>query len=196
MRKLALSAVCLMAVLAGSVQAAIYQPDLGHSYVGFSVRHMFSPVRGSFKKFDGKFNFDPKTRVLKDIQFKIAVESIDTQQADRDKHLKAPDFFDAAKYPEITFVANSTQKVGKDGYKITGQMTMHGVTKTVTFNGKFMGSGKNPWGMNVASFVASTKIDRKDFGINFNKALDNGGVMIGNEVELTLEIEAVEQVQK
>jgi len=173
-----------------AVSAADYKADLAHSSIAFKLKHMFTYAKGDFKDFSGSFSFDEKTGALSNIDFKIKVSSIDTNNGKRDEHLKSPDFFEVEKYPEITFKAEKIKKIGKTKYSIQGPLTMKGVTKPVTFVAEYLGSAKNPWGMETSSFTASTKINRKDFNLIWNKTLDNGGLLVGETVDISVEIEA------
>ena len=126
----------------------------------------------------------------------IDAASIDTDNADRDKHLRTPDFFDVANHPTITFASEKIRATGKDRYAVTGTLTMRGVAKKVTLPVSFLGMGKDPWGNERAGFTTSITLNRKDFGINWNKALDNGGVLLGDDVAVTVDLEAVKQAPK
>ena len=181
MKKIALTSL----LLASMAFAAPYNVDAAHTAVGFKIKHMMvSSTNGKFKNFSGTFEYDEKTKTVSNIKGKIIVDSIDTDNADRDKHLKSPDFFDSAKYTDITFVSKSIK-----GNKITGDLTIKGITKTVTLNYEFGGATVNPWGQKVAGFSISGTIDRKDFGLTWNKALDMGGVAVANEVKISVDIE-------
>lgn len=176
-------------LLLGQVWATDYQVDPSHSNIGFSIKHMFTNIGGQFTDFKGTFSMDDTNSVIRNISFSIKPSSINTNNAKRDGHLKSPDFFDVAKYPEITFVG----RAGKNptgSYEFGGNLTLHGVTKQVIFQGELLGSGKTPFGQDVVSFTAHAKIDRKDFGLVWNKVLDNGGIMVGNDVVITVDIEA------
>lgn len=174
-------------------QTATYKVDPSHSIVGFEIRHMFTKMRGHFREFEGTFKWDEKKQEGSEATFKIKAASIDTANAKRDEHLRGPDFFEVAKNPEITFKSKTVTKQGTGKFKLSGDMTMHGVTKPVTFDVEFLGAGNDPWGNNVASFSAKTTIARKDFNMSWNKALDKGGVVLGEDVTLMLEIEAAKQ---
>ena len=179
--------------VAGQASAADYKIDPSHSKVGFTVRHlMISKVHGDFKDFEGGFNFDAEKGVLKSANFVAKAASIETGDAKRDDHLRGPDFFDVKKFPTLTLTNNKITKTGKDTYKWDTDLTMHGVTKPVVFNLEMLGLTKDPWGMKRAGFTASSKINRKDFGLNWNKALEAGGVVVGEEVEIQLDAEAIE----
>lgn len=173
--------------------AAEYTVDKDHSNVGFSIRHLVSKVPGSFKDYEGTFQFDEKDLKNAKVQFTIKTASIDTANAKRDEHLRSADFFNAEKNPTITFVSKKVTGSGKK-FKIEGDMTMLGVTKPVTFNAEYMGAQKDPWGNMKAGFSASSKINRKDFGMVFNKVLDSGSLMLGEDVTIQLDIEAAQKV--
>jgi polyisoprenoid-binding protein YceI len=167
--------------------------DRSHSEAGFQVRHLFTNVRGRFGAFEGTIAMDPAKPEASSVRFTIDASSIDTDNADRDKHLRSPDFFDVANHPSITFTSEKIRATGKDRYAVTGMLTMRGVSKTMTLPVSFLGTGKDPWGNERAGFSTSVTLNRKDFGINWNKALDNGGVLLGDEVAVTVDIEAVKQ---
>lgn len=165
--------------------AAPYNVDTAHTAVGFKIKHMMvSSTNGKFKSFNGTFEYDEKTKTVSNIKGKISVDSIDTDNTDRDKHLKGADFFDSAKYADITFASKSI-----NGNKITGDLTIKGITKTVTLNYEFGGATVNPWGQKVVGFSISGTIDRRDFGLTWNKALDMGGVAVSNEVKISVDVE-------
>ncbi len=181
----------LIFLFTASTQAATYKLDPAHSQVGFSVKHlMVTNVKGDFKKFDGKFNYDSAKKEVKDIDVSIDTESIETGVPDRDAHLKGNDFFDAKKYPKITFKSQKAE-LTPDGKttKIKGMLTMRDktlpVVLDVTNNGEveFMGVKK-------IGFSASTKVNRKDWGVSWNKALDKGGVAVSDDVMIVIEGEA------
>ena len=170
--------------------------DVGHSAVHFYVRHMvISKVHGRFARWSGKLDFDPSNLAAAKVEVRIDASSIDTQVADRDNHLRSPDFFDVAKYPELTFVSKKVEKAG-DGYQVSGELTMHGVTRPVVLETEFAGTGKDPWGNERAGFAAKASLDRKDYGLMWNKALEAGGVLVGEKVEISIELEAVKQQAK
>ncbi|GMA62509.1 YceI family protein [Alicyclobacillus fastidiosus] len=168
--------------------------DASHSEIGFSAKHMmFTTVRGSFKKFEATVVADPEDLSTAEIDFTIDVASVDTRNEDRDNHLRTGDFFDVENYPTITFKATETKKTGEHEYDMIGDVTIHGVTKPVTFHVVYQGTGKNPWGAEVAGFEATAAISRKDFGLTYNAALETGGVLISDQVKLNLEIQASKQ---
>jgi polyisoprenoid-binding protein YceI len=136
---------------------------------------------------------DPKDLGKASVAVKIDAASIDTQVADRDAHLRSPDFFDVTKFPELSFVSNKVEQAG-EALKIHGELTMHGVTKPVVLDAEFSGTGKDPWGNERAGFSAKTSLDRKDYGLTWNKALETGGILVGEKIEIAIELEAVNQV--
>jgi polyisoprenoid-binding protein YceI len=171
----------------------LFNADITHSHVDFAVKHlMISTVRGKFSKFEGhgELNADG---TLKSVSLTIETASIDTNQAQRDEHLRSPDFFDAANHPNITFVSTTIDQQGTD-IAITGDLDMHGVKKTVTLKGEFSAPVKDPWGNQRAALQVSTKISRKDWGLTWNMALEAGGFTVSDEVKLSVEVEAVAAV--
>jgi len=191
MRKLAF-ALALGALSVLPARAAdVYNVDPGHSEVSFTIRHLLSNVRGRFTDFSGVITLDTAKMTSSSVVFTVKTASIDTAVADRDKHLRSPDFFDAEKNPEITFKSTSIAAAGKDKYNVTGDFTLHGVTKRITLPVTFLGTAKDPWGNQRAGFETGTTVTRKDYAINWNKALDNGGVLLGEDVAVTINIEAV-----
>ena len=163
--------------------------DNTHAYVGFTATHMVvSEVDGQFKTFSGKVLLDEKDLTKSQVEFSADVASVDTDNADRDKHLKSPDFFDAAKNPKITFKSTGIKKTGK-AYKVTGDLTMRGVTKKVTFDATISQPVMNPWGKWVRGVKISGEVNRQDFGISWNTSLDKGGVVLGDEVALNIKLE-------
>jgi len=171
--------------------------DPSHSAIGFSVRHMVvSKTRGRFTKWNGQIRFDPESPSSSSVEVNIDPASIDTADAQRDEHLRSSDFFDVEKYPTASFRSTKVEDLGGHHYRITGDLTVHGITKSVVLESTFEGSGKDPWGGERAGFIASTSIDRKEFGLEWNKALDTGGLLVGEKVELSLEIEAVKQAAR
>lgn len=194
LKKVVSSIVLASLTVLGSASAwgATYEVDASHSNVKFSVRHLFSKVSGEFKDIKGSFDFDEKKLGTSTGEFSVPVATVNTNNEKRDTHLKAPDFFDAANHPMLTFKTKSVKGTAKK-LKIEGDLTLRGVTKPVTFEGEFLGQDKDPWGGTRAGFTAKTKISRKDYGINFNKVLESGKVLVGDEVEIELNIEAVQK---
>ncbi|PWA12890.1 hypothetical protein DCC39_03195 [Pueribacillus theae] len=170
---------------------AIWNIDAAHTNVGFSVKHMMvSKVRGNFTNFEGTIEGDPEDLTSAKVQFKIKVESINTSNEDRDNHLRSADFFDAETYPDITFTSTIIEKKDDNEYDVTGDLTIKGVTKPVTLEAEFEGKGVNPWGQEVAGFTVEGKLSRKEFGLTWNQALETGGVLVGDEIKLIIELEA------
>ncbi|WP_168123113.1 YceI family protein [Paenibacillus sp. HB172176] len=168
--------------------------DASHSAVDFSVRHMMiAKVKGSFHGFEANVAADVNDLTTADISFKIDLSTVDTRNGDRDAHLKSADFFDIEKYPTLDFKATSIIPEGGGDYKVTGDVTLHGVTRSETFDVTFEGEGKDPWGNAKAGFSATGTIKRSDYGLTYNAALETGGVLIGDDVKISLEIEAAQQ---
>jgi polyisoprenoid-binding protein YceI len=167
-----------------------YQIDTQHSSAQFKVRHMMiANVKGEFDKVSGTIEFDPENLAATRTSAVIEVASISTRETDRDNHLKSPDFFDVAKYPQITFEAQGATAHG-DGYKVAGQLTIHGVTKPVTLNvDELTPEIKDPWGLMRRGVSATTRIDRREFGLHFNMPLDGGGFVVGDNIDITLDLE-------
>ena len=167
--------------------------DPTHTSLGFSARHaMVAKVRGTFGEFAGSFTIDGDNLAASTAEVTIQVASIDTKTADRDAHLTSPDFLDAETFPTITFVSTAVAPKGDD-VVITGDLTIHGVTKSVEIEYEFVGISQDPWGQTKIGFEGSTKISRKDFGLTWNAALETGGVLVGDEIKLNLDVEATKQ---
>jgi polyisoprenoid-binding protein YceI len=188
---LAASALALAA--APLLAADVYTIDTVHSNVNFKVRHLISKTPGQFTDFDGSLVIDWQDPAKSKVEFVIQAASIDTRNPDRDKHLRSADFFDVEKYPTITFAATGFEKVGENSYRVTGDFTMHGVTRTVTLPVTYLGEMVGPRGKVVAGFELETTLDRKDYGIVWNRALDTGGLVLGDEVEVEIHLEVAKQ---
>ncbi len=184
-----LLAAALIATSTAAVRADVYTIDKGHSEVSFQVRHLVTQVRGGFNDYEGTINLDPANLEKSSVDFRIKAASIDTKLPDRDKHLKGEDFFFVEKYPDITFKSKSIKKTGKDTYNVAGTLTMRGVAKEVTLPVTFLGTVKDPWGNEKAGFATDLTINRKDYGINWNAALDNGGVVLSDDVKISINLE-------
>jgi polyisoprenoid-binding protein YceI len=168
--------------------------DTMHSSIDFSIRHMMiAKVKGSFNQFEASIEADPKDLTTADIAFSVDVASVDTRNADRDAHLRSADFFDVENHPKMTFRATKIERTGDGEYEVTGDLTIRGVTRSETFKVTFEGAGKDPWGNYKAGFSAEGTIKRSDYGLTWNAALETGGVLVGDEVKIHLEIEAAEQ---
>ncbi len=167
--------------------------DPTHTTIGFSVRHaMIAKVRGRFGEFEGSFTIDGANPAASSAQVTIAAASIDTQNPDRDGHLKSPDFLDVEAYPTITFTSTSASVQGAQA-TITGDLTIHGVTRPVTVEYEYIGTSQDPWGNTRIGFEGSAKISRKEFGLTWNAALETGGVLVGDDITFVLDVEAVKQ---
>jgi polyisoprenoid-binding protein YceI len=172
--------------------AGTWTIDPVHSEVGFSVRHlMVSKVRGTFTTFEGAITVAENSLDSK-VEATIDASTVVTGDENRDAHLRSQDFFDIEKHPKITFVSTKVQPHGSD-YVVTGDLTIHGVTRSVDLDLEFNGVSPDPWGGQRAGFSASTEISRGDYGIEFNMAVDGGGVVVGDKVKIIIEIEAILQ---
>lgn len=171
----------------------LYVVDSAHSQIHFSVTHlMFFKVRGTFTEFTGTAEVDPAAKTLSGAHATINTASVDTREAKRDEHLRSDDFFDAANHPTITFVSKSVSGSG-DNITLVGDITIRGVTKEITLTGSFVGAMTDHQGNERVGFVATGELNRKDFGLNWNRAVETGGVVVGDTVEIGLEIAAVRQ---
>lgn len=192
----AFAALAMLVVASAAFAApAKYAIDKTHTEVGFDVRHFFTKVHGRFNDFQATILFDEKDPSKISVDASAVTASISTDNEKRDGHLRSADFFDAEKYPALTFKSTKVTANGKNKYKIAGDLTMRGVTKPVVFDAEFLGAGATGMGTK-AGFAATAVVNRKDFGINWNKALDNGGVMLGEEVTISLNIEANQVVEE
>ncbi|HTT61159.1 MAG TPA: YceI family protein [Bryobacteraceae bacterium] len=174
-------------------RAAIYSIEPAHTAAHFKVRHMMiANVRGEFCKVSGKVTIDASNPSASSVSAEIDVNSINTREPDRDKHLKSSDFFDAANYPTITFQSKKIEPDGPEGFQVTGDLTIRGVTREVVLyvTGPTP-EVKDPWGYTRRGVEAVTKINRKEFGVAYNQALEAGGVLVGEEVEISIEAELV-----
>jgi polyisoprenoid-binding protein YceI len=184
----------LVLALAGSALATdSFSIDKSHSDVSFKVRHLVSNVTGRFGEFDGIIEVDFQNLNASSVQFSIDAASIDTDNEDRDKHLRSADFFDVEKYPEITFTSSKITKMDDNTFAVTGTFTMHGVSKTLTIPVTYLGEVKDPWGTTKAGYELATTLNRKDFGISWNKALDTGGFILGDEVQVSINLEVAKK---
>jgi polyisoprenoid-binding protein YceI len=176
-----------------AAEPAIYKVDVDHSGVSFSIRHFVSNVSGRFRDFDGVIKYDKANPAASSVEFTVKAASIDTSNNDRDEHLRSKDFFEVQKFPTLTFT--STQVTPKDGsiLDVTGNLTLHGVTRSITFPVSLLGTVKTPRG-EKAGFETAFKIDRKEYGIIWNNVLDSGPVL-GDEVKINIEIEANRQAE-
>jgi polyisoprenoid-binding protein YceI len=193
-RIVSLIAECMLFVAICGAQTAGWKLDKSHSQVTFSVAHLvISEVRGVFKEFDVDFSTASEDFTDTTIDATIKTASIDSGIEARDKHLRADDFLGVEKYPDMKFKSTKIEKAGSDTYKITGDLTIREVTKTVVLDTKYKGSIKDPWGNEKMAFRATTTIDRLVFGTKWNKATETGGLVAGREVEITLLMEFTKQ---
>ena len=168
--------------------------DPTHSEIGFKVKHMmFTNVSGKFEKFDATIEAEGDDFENAKIEFSGAIDSVSTGNADRDGHLLSADFFDAAQYPTITFKATSFKKIDEGDYELTGDLSLRGQTKSVKLAAEYSGQMKDPWGNTKAGFALTGKINRKDWGLNWNSALETGGVLVSEEVRLAIELQFIKQ---
>ena len=193
--RLAWGTIALLLTAPLAAPAATWDLDPAHTSVQFSVRHlMVSNVRGEFAKTSVTVDGDENDPTHAKIQATIDAASINTRIEKRDNHLKSPDFLDVAKYPTITFVSNKIEPAESGHFKVTGDLTLHGVTKPVVLDVEGpTPSMKDPWGKTRAGAQATTKINRKDFGLTWNQTLDAGGVAVGDELAITIDVEATKR---
>lgn len=187
-----ISTLILVGILAAQIaSAATYQVDAVHSQIEFTVDHLvIFKVSGSFKEYQGQLEADPKTKTIQSAKAEIKVASIDTREPKRDAHLLSADFFDAENHPLMTFASKRVDGSGDD-ITVVGDLTIRGTTKEVTLQGKFRGENTDPWGNIRSGFSASTVINRHDYGLSWNKALETGGFVVGDDVTINLEIQGV-----
>jgi len=171
--------------------AIAWNVDAAHSAITFSVRHMvIAKVHGRFGAWKADLALDEQDLTRSSVDVTIDAASIETQVADRDAHLKSADFLDVARFPEIRFTSRRVEKAGT-GYRVVGDLSIHGVTREVALETVFAGTGKDPWGNRRAGFSATASVDRKEFGLTWNAALETGGVLVGEKVEIAIEVEAI-----
>jgi polyisoprenoid-binding protein YceI len=163
--------------------------DPAHSEVTFQVRHLITKLTGRFEQFDGSAVLDRNNPESSTVEFRIQVASINTGNADRDAHLRTGDFFNAEDSPEITFRSSSIRPKGSDEYEVTGTLTMRGVSKELTIPVEFGGFAADPWGNEKAGFETTVKVNRKDYGINWNAALETGGFLVGDDVKINISLQ-------
>jgi polyisoprenoid-binding protein YceI len=173
--------------------AESFKVDKAHSQAEFRVRHMMSSVTGRFNDFGATIDLNRANPDASKVEFTIQTASIDTANENRDKHLRSADFFEVEKYPTIKFTSTKIAPAGKDRYDVTGKLTIRDVTKDVTLPVSFLGFAKDPWGNERAGFEIETTLNRKDYGLNWNKALDQGGFLLADDVKVLINIEAVQQ---
>jgi polyisoprenoid-binding protein YceI len=193
-RKTPISALVLALALPALAVAepAVYKVDPDHSAISFSVRHFVSNVPGRFRDFDGTIKYDKQAPANSSVEFTVQAASIDTDNDDRDTHLKSPDFFDAQKFPTLSFASTSVKAQDADTLEVTGDLTIHGVTKRVTIPVEVLGTMATPRG-EKAGFETSFTVNRKEYGVIWNRVLDAGGTVLGEDVKVNIAIEADRQ---
>lgn len=170
----------------------VWNIDPAHTSAEFIARHMMvTNVRGKFTDVSGTVHFEPANPTATSVDVTISAASVTTGANDRDNHLRSPDFFDVEKYPHLTFRSTKVESTGNNTAKLIGDLTIRDVTRPVTLDVEFIGTGKNPWGMTVAGFEASTRINREDFGLTWNVALEAGGVLVGKEIKIELAVQTI-----
>ena len=186
--------LALVAALPVTAWSSTWIFDTSHTEIGFKVKHlMVSNTKGSFSEFSGTVTIDDTDITKSSVGVTINTASIDTNDKKRDEHLRSPDFFNVAEFPEITFKSTSVEE-SKDGFLVTGDLTMHGVTQSIVLEvEEFTGEVSDPWGNTRRGLTASGKIDRQDFGLTWSKTLDGGGLVVGDEVRIILEVELVKE---
>jgi polyisoprenoid-binding protein YceI len=171
--------------------------DTAHSAVNFSVRHMmFGKTRGQFNRWQGRLKLVPEKLANSSVEVTIDAATIVTGDEQRDTHLRSADFLDSEKFPTLTFRSTRVEDLGGGNLRIVGDLTIHGTTREVVLEAEYGGSAKDPWGNNRAGFGARTSIDRTDFGLKWNMALEAGGIVVGNKVDIEIEVEAVQAAAK
>lgn len=169
--------------------------DASHSQVGFSVRHMMlAKTRGRFESFSGTVELDEQNPTLAKVNVEIDVDSLNTRDPQRDGHLKSPDFFDVANFPKATFVSTRVVQIDDAHAKLYGDLTIRGATHEVELDVEYVGKAKSPWGTTNVGFTAETVIDREKWGLTWNQTLETGGVLVGKEVTISIDVELIEQV--
>jgi polyisoprenoid-binding protein YceI len=172
----------------------IWEIDPSHSTAEFSIRHMMiTTVKGRFSGITGAVEGDPEDLTTAKVHLDIDVSTVDTRQPDRDKHLRSADFFDVEKYPTMSFESTRITRTGPNTYDVVGNLTLHGVTKEVVCQVTYEGQGKDPWGGTRAGYTATTTLNRKDYGLMWNVALETGGVLVGDQVKVSVELETVKK---
>ena len=196
--KKATTSLALIALLVTPISAeeiASFSIDKAHSTIEFSVKHLgLSNTKGSFSDYDGTINWDSKGK-SSSVEGTVKINSVDTRNEKRDTHLKSPDFFDAQKFPEMTFKSKSIKKSGK-AYTLVADLTIKNVTKTISIPLTVSNVVKDPWGSERISLNSTFKINRQDYGLNFNAVLDNGGLVVANDIAITLDLEAIKNTKK
>lgn len=174
-----------------------WQIDQAHSHIQFAVRHMMiSTVRGEFEKFNGTIDFDPENPEQSQVSVRIDAASINTRQPDRDNHLRSADFLNVEEYPVLLFESKRIERLGDNRGRVVGDLTIRGVTREVVLDVEYAGMARSPWGTTSAGFSATTTLDRKEWGLTWNQALETGGVLVGDKIKVNIEIELVKQEEE
>ncbi len=173
-----------------------WQIDSSHSHINFTARHMMiSKVRGSFENFSGTVNFDEENPTNTTVNVEVDLTSINTRDEQRDGHLKSPDFFDVENHPTMKFVSTRVEQIDENNGRLYGQLTIKDISKEVVLDVEYAGIAKSPWGTISAGFSATGSLNRKEWGLNWNQALETGGVLVGDKINIEIELELVKQVQ-
>ena len=176
---------------ATAIQTRTYEIDRAHTDASFTVRHLLSKVRGHFSEFDGTIAFDPSDPTAGSVRVTIHAASIDTNVAARDEHLRSADFFAVSDYPTLTFESRQVRPRTSETFDVDGDLTIRGITRPVTLAVTYLGDAKDPWGNDRVAFEAETTINRRDFGLTWNAALETGGLLVGDEVKIQLNVQAI-----
>ncbi|MDB4969717.1 MAG: hypothetical protein JWN44_5406 [Myxococcales bacterium] len=175
--------------------ATEWQFDMQHSGINFMVRHLLvAKVRGRFTRWSGTMRFDEKNPSGSSLDVQIDTNSVDTSEAQRDTHLRSPDFLDVANHPHMTFKSTKVERAGDATFKVKGDLTIRGVTRPAVLDVEYGGAMRDPWGNERAGFTAKATIDRKEFGITFNQVLDHGGLALGEQISIDIDVEATKVV--
>ncbi len=181
----------LLMSVAPAAWATTYAIDADHTTIGFKIRHLFSKVQGTFDQYEGSFDYVPGHPEQWKAAVTIQAAGINTRVAQRDKHLRSKDFFEVETYPTIAFTSTSVTEATATTAKLNGILTLHGVQKPVTLDLEVHGEAKDPWGNQRSGFTATTTINRKEFGLTWNQVVETGQLLVGEEVEITLEVEGL-----
>ncbi len=178
-------------MIATAANTATYTVDKAHSEATFQVRHLLTKVRGRFSDFEGTIELNEAEPEQSSVRLEIRAASIDTNEPARDQHLRSDDFFAADRFPSITFASTGMQKRGEDRFDVTGKLTIRDVTKEITLPVTFLGKAKDPWGNERVAFETEHTLNRKDYGLNWNAVLETGGFLVGDEVKISVSVQAV-----
>jgi polyisoprenoid-binding protein YceI len=174
------------------METKLWNIDTTHSAINFSVRHMvFAKVRGRFDEWSGAVHLGPDDLTGGSVEVEIDSKSIDTGVADRDNHLRSADFFDVERFPKLRFKSTEVEKIDNEHFRVRGALTIRDVTREVVLDVEYAGQAKDPWGNTRAAFTASTTVERSDFGLNWNQVLEAGGVLVGERIDIEIEVQAV-----